>query len=235
MKQGVDDGMAGVRFGRLLVFLLAYLFLSPFIPHGGESLAPSGLLVHGLLTVMLFLAASAVQHKDRGRPAALSVMGVAVVLHWLGIFDVLPFSAEAALVLFISFYSLIIYAFIKQLTVSRKINGAVIMGSLCLYLVIGLLWGSCYTLLNTLYPGAFSGTLLASESIETSPLHVFNYFSIVTLTTLGYGDITPQIPEAASLCQLEAIIGQFYTAVLVAWLVGMYGKTVGEPDDQEVG
>jgi len=55
-------------------------------------------------------------------------------------------------------------------------------------------------------------------------VHVFNYFSLVTLTSLGYGDITPQSLGAASLCQMEAIIGQFYTAVLVAWLVGMYGK-----------
>ena len=93
---------------------------------------------------------------------------------------------------------------------------------MCLYLVIGLFWGTLYTWLEVLSPGAFSGALL--ENPGTSELHLFNYFSLVTLTSLGYGDITPQIPGAASLCQMQAILGQFFTAVLVAWLVGMYGK-----------
>ena len=53
-------------------------------------------------------------------------------------------------------------------------------------------------------------------------LTTFNYFSMVTLTTLGYGDITPQTPAAGALCQMEAITGQFFTAVVVAWLVGNY-------------
>lgn len=54
------------------------------------------------------------------------------------------------------------------------------------------------------------------------PFTTFNYFSLVTLTTLGYGDITPQTAGAGALCQMEAITGQFYTAVVVAWLVGNF-------------
>ncbi|RUM45652.1 MAG: Ion channel protein, partial [Desulfocapsa sp.] len=65
----------------------------------------------------------------------------------------------------------------------------------------------------------YSGVLLNAQS---DPIHLFNYFSFVTLTTLGYGDITPQTAGAASLCQMEAIVGQFFTAVVVAWLVGMH-------------
>jgi amino acid transporter len=122
------------------------------------------------------------------------------------------------------FYALLIYAFFKQLLRAQNVNAGVILVSLCLYLIIGLFWGSLYTLLQRFCGDAFSGVLL--EDAGTSVLHLFNYFSIVTLTTLGYGDITPQIPAAASLCQMEAIVGQFYTAVLVAWLVGMYGKPV---------
>lgn len=58
------------------------------------------------------------------------------------------------------------------------------------------------------------------DNVQDSPLHIFNYFSMVTLTTLGYGDITPQTAGAGALCQMEAIVGQFFTAVVVAWLVG---------------
>ena len=154
-------------------------------------------------------------------------MGVALVLYWLGVFKVVPFSTEGALVLFLSFYGMLIYAFIQQLLRTTKVTVEIIAATLCLYLVIGLFWGTGYTLLAQLNEGAFSGNLL--EGAATSRLHLFNYFSMVTLTTLGYGDITPQIPAAASLCQMEAIVGQFFTAVLVAWLVGTYKRPTQEP------
>jgi hypothetical protein len=94
----------------------------------------------------------------------------------------------------------------------------VIHATLCLYLIIGLFWGSLYSLLYELDPDSFAGVLL--EYDQDGLLTAFNYFSMVTLTTLGYGDITPQTPGAGALCQMEAIVGQFYTAVVVAWLVG---------------
>lgn len=74
--------------------------------------------------------------------------------------------------------------------------------------------------MGELSPGSYSGALLEKE--PDNLLHIYNYFSMVTLTTLGYGDITPQTPGAAALCQMEAIVGQFFTAVLVAWLVGNF-------------
>jgi len=206
-------------FGQLLICLLAYLFFTPFIPHGSYV---ATLVVQGFLSVMLLYAALAVQKQQNQRSIAMGLMAVALVFHWLGIFRVVPYSAEAGLVLFIAFYALLIYAFTKQLLNASHVSGSVIMAALCLYLIIGLLWGSAYSLLQHTYGTAFSGTLL--EDAATSQVHIFNYFSMVTQTTLGYGDITPQIPEAAALCQMQAIVGQFYTAVLVAWLVGMYGK-----------
>ena len=126
------------------------------------------------------------------------------------------------MVLFAGFYALLIYSLIRQLLSASHVTSGVLSGTMCLYLILGLFWGTLYCLLDQIHPGAFSGALL--EDPQTSKLHLFNYFSLVTLTSLGYGDITPQIPGAASLCQMQAIVGQFFTAVLVAWLVGMYGK-----------
>jgi len=216
------DDLSGKRFARLLAGLLGYLFLTPFIPQGSTT---ATVAVLGFLTLMLFFAASAVQQQKNQRSIAMGVMGVALTLHWLGVFKLVPYSADAGLWLFAVFYAFLIFAFFKQLLQARSVNGGVIMIALCLYLVIGLLWGVLYTLLQQIYGNAFSGVLL--ETPDTSQLHIFNYFSMVTQTTLGYGDITPQIPAAASLCQIQAIVGQFYTAVLVAWLVGMYGKPIG--------
>ena len=223
----MENDQSGKRFSRLLAFLLAYLFLTPFIPHHSWTTV----VVQIWLSFTLYLAACAVHGKQQKRGVILGVMGAAVVLHWLGIYKLIPFSGDGALALFVVFYGMLIYAFGKQLLKATHVTGQVIMIALCIYLIIGLLWGASYTLLDSLYDGqAFGGTLL--ENLQTSKLHLFNYFSMVTLTTLGYGDITPQVPEAASLCQMEAIIGQFFTAVLVAWLVGMYGKPLGKSQDE---
>ncbi|NWK55834.1 Ion channel protein [Verrucomicrobiaceae bacterium N1E253] len=216
------------QFTRLLAFLLAYLFLTPFIPQNSWTTV----IVQIWLSVTLLFAASVAQNKKKHRTLIVVLVLVAVCLHWLGIYEVLPFSGEGALFLFVVFYALLIHAFGKRLIRARHVTGEVIMVALCIYLVIGLLWGAGYALMDALSGGtAFGGTLL--ENVQTSKLHLYNYFSMVTLTTLGYGDITPQIPEAASLCQMEAIIGQFFTAVLVAWLVGMYGKPMGRQQPEQ--
>lgn len=204
-------------FARLLIALLIYMVVSPFIPSG--TIAFYG--VHMWLTMVLYFAARTAQQGMK-KPVALVWLGPALVLYWLGIFNVIQFSSELALGFFVVFYVLILISFVRQLVAAKKVDGEVIAGSLCTYLIIGLLWGAAYHLLYAIDPQSYAGNLV--ESDDFSKMHVFNYFSMVTLTSLGYGDITPQTLGASTLCQMEAIIGQFYTAVLVAWLVGMYGK-----------
>ena len=114
----------------------------------------------------------------------------------------------------------VIFAFTAQLMRVEKISLNEIFATLCIYLLIGLLWGALYGLLYELSPGSYAGALMDVNRKEL--YHVFNYFSLVTLTTLGYGDITPQTAGAAALCQLEAIVGQFFMAVVLAWLVGNF-------------
>jgi amino acid transporter len=159
-----------------------------------------------------------VQRHQGRRSLAVVVLLVLLILYWLGIYDVIQFSRLGAYLLFIFYFSLLIYSYIREISRFQKVTLEVLFSALCLYLIVGLFWGSLYTLLNELHPGSYSGTLL--ENTTDSQLHVFNYFSMVTLTTLGYGDITPQTAGAGSLCQMEAIVGQFFTAVIVGWLVG---------------
>jgi len=91
------------------------------------------------------------------------------------------------------------------------------MGAVFGYFFIGLMWGFVFSVLESLQPGSFRvGGGQAAE------LNKFMYYSFVTQTTLGYGDITPVTPPARSLSLLEAVIGQFYQAVLIARLVGLH-------------
>lgn len=108
-----------------------------------------------------------------------------------------------------------------QIDLAKRVDANLISATLCLYLILGLLWGTIYATVEVYMPSSFSGGLLAKTGTPTEQLHYFYYFSYITLTTLGYGDILPQSRAAAALCQVEAILGQFFTAVLVARLVGI--------------
>ena len=97
-----------------------------------------------------------------------------------------------------------------------------LVGAACIYLLSGSLWGILYFLLNVISPGSFAGIVGETWSEQ---LNEFTYHSFVTLTTLGYGDITPVAPVARTLNYLEAVLGQMYLTVLVAALVGIHIAT----------
>jgi voltage-gated potassium channel len=83
---------------------------------------------------------------------------------------------------------------------------------------MALMWTFIFVAVETLHPGSFN--IPEGQNIEAS--RYFLYYSFVTLTTLGYGDITPATSITRSLCILEAVIGQLYLVVQVAWLVGVH-------------
>jgi Ion channel len=91
-----------------------------------------------------------------------------------------------------------------------------IMGAVLLYLTIAVVFLALFTFVGSLVPHSFSGL-----SLQDSPALASNliYFSFVTLTTTGYGDVFPVHPLARSLCNLESVIGQLYPATLLARLV----------------
>jgi voltage-gated potassium channel Kch len=98
----------------------------------------------------------------------------------------------------------------------RRVQGAV-----ALYLVIGLVFAHLYGLLNVLAPGAFANVPPGLSSDAVFYRGRLLYFSFVTLTTTGYGDIVPLHPVARSLATLEAVIGQLFPATLLARLVSL--------------
>jgi len=124
---------------------------------------------------------------------------------------------------------LVFVTFIILITVFRDetVTADTIVGSICAYLLLAISWGSWYTLLVLLSPDAFSVSpgLVAAAGWH-APQSVFmplmEYYSFTTLTTLGYGDITPITAGARLLSVLEGITGQLYLAILIARLVGMH-------------
>jgi hypothetical protein len=97
-----------------------------------------------------------------------------------------------------------------------------VFGAVCGYLLLGMAWGVLYSMVAIAWPGSFEVGRPLAEQVQRDCSHVplFTYYSFITLTTVGYGDMTPVSPPARTGAWLEALTGQFYLAVLVAGLVG---------------
>ena len=108
---------------------------------------------------------------------------------------------------------------LKQVVVGTEMNVNRLVGAICVYLLLGIIWAFAYSLLEFAVPGSFKGFSAPQGLMLDSD---WLYFSFVTLTTLGYGDITPVTETARTLAYLQALTGQFYVAVLVAGLVSAY-------------
>ena len=107
----------------------------------------------------------------------------------------------------------------RSLLTGNRINLNMIMGSICVYILVGISWSIFYFFVSIIHPGAFNGV---TEIGAKQQFYDLLYYSFVTLSTLGYGDITPVTPIARTLAYIEALFGQFYIAILVASFVGMH-------------
>ena len=132
---------------------------------------------------------------------------------------------ETLLLQYLALTAVLIFFFLScSLVIYDVLFGGVIdinrlVGAGCIYLLSGSMWGIVYLLLNVISPASFVGITGETWSEQ---LNEFTYHSFVTLTTLGYGDITPAAPVARTLNYLEAVLGQMYLTVLVAALVGIH-------------
>jgi len=202
---------------RGLTFLLIFLVL---VVLTGGALARLGFLGETILsllfTLMLSSGVVAISQRHWARPATVGVAMVAIAAEWLARFSPTPmFDAAAALTDFacVTILAALVFQMVLRagsVTIHR------IIGSVAAYILLGVAWAEIYWFLSIMVPGALS----ASSGAPLTRAHHL-YFSFVTLTTLGYGDIVPVHPFARSLVMLEALTGQLFPAVLIARLVSM--------------
>jgi hypothetical protein len=149
-------------------------------------------------------------------PVGILVGIVALVVRWL---NWLEPTAKLALVSdWWTLAAIIVIAMVLLAQVFRagQVTPARLQGAIAVYLLFGLAWAHAYHIVSILHPGSFNVSDGALETVAD-----WIYFSYVTLTTVGYGDITPMLPIARNLAVVEALTGQIYLAVLVARLVAM--------------
>lgn len=120
------------------------------------------------------------------------------------------------------FFSFVTWAELRSVLKQKSVTNETISMSISVYLLLGLSWGLLYVLIFLLQPQAFSfGASPAPTFAEQNVFPIFMYFSMTTLSTIGFGDITPVSLQARYAAVAEGITGQLYLAILVARLVGM--------------
>jgi hypothetical protein len=210
------------RFTVLLIILLVLLAGPPILFGFGLSAG-----WFDVITSLLMLAAILSLCFERHQRLFALLLGIPTILLTLG-GHALPEEASIG-VLFAGHLCAILFCFgaamqiVKWLFSARNLTFDSVLGATCGYLFLGLGWAVLYSMVEAIHPGSFEiGALLTTGGDQPRPLpQVLTYFSFVTLSTVGYGDITPVSPATRTFAWLEAITGQFYLAVIVAGLVSM--------------
>ena len=198
-----DRGLSAF-LGMLVVFLFV---LPPFVEPEGHG---RSLIVDLGLSVLLLAGVAAVSPHRAVRVLLFVLVVGALVVRW-GAFAA-PVTAAAALVTVMA----MTFVVLGQAFRAGPVNVHRIQGAVAAYLLLGLAWALAYEALALVADGAFSSGGPAEPERGR-----FIYFSFVTLTTVGYGDVTPVHPVARSLAVAEALAGQLYPAILLARLVSL--------------
>lgn len=122
------------------------------------------------------------------------------------------------LILLLFFYLWAIWLAGRQVLFTGPVDMNRIVGAICIYLLMGLIWTLMYLFIAQAIPGSFNGI---EQLVWYNNFADVAYYSFVTLTTLGYGDISPVAPIARFLVYMQAVVGVFYMAILVASLIGV--------------
>jgi hypothetical protein len=170
-------------------------------------------------TVAALLIGIGGQQKNRNHLVA-SIIFIVLMLLMVVAGELIDRAGFSYLHLFImlGFFIWMTWLAVRQVLFTGSITSNDIVGAICIYMLLGLIWAVIYLLLAQTTPGAFNGLPQASWLDNFSAAV---YFSFVTITTLGYGDISPALPVARFFVIMEAIIGVFYMAILVASLIGV--------------
>ena len=225
--------------GQFLAALIVLLVTAPLL----DALEYGPAIDTVLITLVLIMGVLAVGRSHRTLVLAVILMLPAVLFKWLGHFwpTILPPQmAPLAALVFIGFIEYQLLHFIFR---ARRVNSEVLCAGISGYLLLGILWMLAYMAVSglnpgdpahpALHPGAFAFTVGATTPHTLSQFEAY-YFSFITLSTVGYGDITPLSNGARTLAMVEAMTGTLYMAVLISRLVALYSsQDSGTPERKD--
>ena len=201
------------RYLFLLISLLSLILIAPLL----QGVVPLPMLLDIFLTGIFLSALYAISQKTQKLPLAIGLLLPIVAGMWFTYFVHTPYLRTVSDFGAILFFAFTIILLLSSLLRENEITLDVIYGAIAVFLLMALMWAFIFDVIETLRPGSF---LITSSVLQGTRIH-FVYYSFVTITTVGYGDILPVTLTARAFSIVEMIAGQIYLVVLVARLVGI--------------
>jgi voltage-gated potassium channel len=209
----MDTGNSSWLLAALLVFLLG-------VPLADDVMMASGPVVKSFVySCFLFIGVWSLKKSARFFSVGIALVIAGIILNVLGVNFPSAVFVYGSLGALFGFLLICIFCTIKQVVLGTDISANRLVGAVSIYLLLGVIWAVAYSILEMIFPGSFQGfSPLADREWDSEWL----YLSFVTMTTLGYGDMSPVSATARALAYMQAVFGQFYIAILVAGLVGSH-------------
>ncbi|HEY7318728.1 MAG TPA: potassium channel family protein [Candidatus Binatia bacterium] len=202
---------------QLLIALALLFFFFPFV----EEVKGGDIVAAVLLSLVLVCAVVAVADRKRVLVIAVALSIPAIAGRWISYFhpDLVP--PPVFLVSGLLLIAFVVTSLLRFVLRAPSVDVDVLCASISAYLMLGIMWTIAYWLVDQLTPG---GAFAFNMTGDRQSMRGFNafYFSFITLSTVGYGDITPVSKVARTLAAMEAMTGLLYVAVLIARLVAIY-------------
>jgi hypothetical protein len=228
-KPPVRVGLRRYSAAEFLIALILLIVVSPFVVDikGGDFVESS------LMTLVLASGVLAVGARRRTLVVAIILVTPAILGKWINHVrpDVIP--PEIFFVAGLVFAVFIVIQLLRYILRAPRVNSEVICAGLSAYLMLGLCWMFAYLVVSRANPDAFAFTV-GPATHHSMARFTGLYFSYVTLSTVGYGDIVPMSDVARMLALTEAVTGPLFLAVLIARLVSLYSSNPPSPGDEKL-
>ncbi|MEM7606458.1 MAG: ion channel [Myxococcota bacterium] len=212
------------NFRRLLGTLI-------FVILTGTLVTSEGVLANAFIQFVfvssLVLVTTSISRSAPNRLAVYAVGGFALVSGLVGLVLHERTVAMTVFAAYIVFFGLVFSNVLRHVFSTSTVTADDLFAVCCVYVLAGLDWAFAYALTDLVFPGSLTGIIP-----DEAAFGQYVYFSLVTLTSLGYGDIAPATSLARSLASLEALFGQAFLAVFVAHVVADAGPPKFEGPDQ---
>jgi len=176
-------------------------------------------LAFSLRSLVVFAGIYAIHETNMQLYAGLIIGTFVILINLFGVFkDSVEINYYLSFVIYIFFYCLIAYKLMNLIIRSEKVNLGVLYAAVNVYLLIGIIGGFIYMLIENSQPGSINNLSVDKLNSTTG----FFYLSFITLSTLGYGDITPVSPSAKAVSIMLSTAGPLYLTILVALLVSRF-------------
>lgn len=210
----IPSGQRSPHYGALLAVLLILLVVAPIAPKR------AGYGVELFFDLVLVVGAYSAASRSRHRWPFLALTLVTLGVRWADIAKDYDGFSPLAIALVVAWLAYAVSLLVAALFRMETVNTNAILGSIVVYLLAAVAFASCFELIERLQPSSFSGLPEGGDHHDAGSALL--YFSIVSITTMGYGDILPVSPLARSLVSVEGVFGTLYLAVMIARMVGLH-------------